>query len=145
MATFWRRLPIWTDWVVALIAAVVIYNVNVTKAGAPLSGVRPGPTPFGITEGGRIAFYGSLVVGALVLAAAGLVIVTMNGRRSRAVGGLMVRTYAGVAFAGLLGLLLDYRNGPVSTVHSFVYLMLSLGILRLARIGSLAFDDDESA
>ncbi len=145
MATFWRRLPIWADWVVASIAAVVVYNVNVTKAGAPLSGPRPGPTPFGITEGGRTAFYGSLVVGALVLVAAGLVVVAMNGRRNRVLGGLVVRTYAGVAFAGLLGLLLDYRNGPVSTVHSFVYLMLSLGIFRLARIGALAIDDDEGA
>jgi len=145
VATFWRRLPIWADWVVASIAAVVVYNVNVTKAGAPLSGVWPGPVPFGIAEGGRTAFYGSLVVGALVLTAAGLVILTTNGRRNRVVGGLVVRTYAGVALAGLLGLLLDYRDGPVSTVHSFVYLMLSLGILRLARISSLAFDDDESA
>ena len=43
--------------------------------------------------------------------------------------------------AGVLGLLLDYRDGPVRTVQLFVYLMLALGIVRLARVAALASAD----
>ncbi len=53
----------------------------------------------------------------------------------------MTRTFAGVTLAGVLGLLLDYRDGPVRTVQLFVYLMLALGIVRLARVAALASGD----
>ena len=84
--------------------------------------------------------YGALVVGGALLTATGLIIST-SGRQWRTVGGLLTRTFAGVALAGVLGLLLDYRDGPVRTVQLFVYLMLALGIVRLARVAALANDD----
>jgi hypothetical protein len=135
MATLWNRIPVWADWVVAAIAAIVVLNVNVTTAGDPLSGVglSAGATSAGITEGARSTFYGALVVGGVLLAATGLIISTSD-RHWRTVGGLLTRTFAGVALAGVLGLLLDYRDGPVRTVQLFVYLMLALGIVRLARV-----------
>ncbi|HSP27537.1 MAG TPA: hypothetical protein VLN74_03230 [Ilumatobacteraceae bacterium] len=46
-----------------------------------------------------------------------------------------------MALAGILGLLLDYRDGPVRTVQLFVYLMLCLGIVRVARVAALAGDN----
>ncbi len=142
MASLWNRIPVWSDWVVASIAAIVVLNVNVTTAGDPLSGVglSAGATSAGITEGARAAFYGALAVSAVVLTATGLLIAT-SGRRWRTVGGLLTRTFSGVALAGVLGLLLDHRDGPVRTVHLFVYLMLGLGIVRLARVAALANDD----
>lgn len=139
MARFWNRIPLWTDWVVASIAAVVVLNVNITTAGDPLSGagLSAGTSSAGISEGARATFYGALAVGAVVLAATGLLISTL-GRQQRIVGGTLTSTFAGVALAGLLGLLLDYRDGPVRTVQLFVYLMLCLGVVRLARVAALA-------
>ncbi len=142
MATLWSRIPAWADWVVAAIAAIVVLNINVTTAGDPLSGVglSAGATSVGITEGARSTFYGALVVGGVLLTATGLIISTSD-RRWRMVGGLLTRTFAGVSLAGVLGLLLDYRDGPVRTVQLFVYLMLALGVVRLARVAALATSD----
>lgn len=146
MATLWNRIPAWADWVVAAIAAIVVLNVNVnvnvTTAGDPLSGfgLSAGATSAGITEGARSTFYGALVVGGVLLMATGLIMSTSD-RHWRAVGGLLTRTFAGVSLAGVLGLLLDYRDGPVRTVQLFVYLMLALGIVRLARVAALASAD----
>ena len=139
MDAFWNRIPQWVDWIVATIAAIVILNVNITTAGDPLSGVglSAGATSAGITEGARATFYGALAVSASVLAATGLIITT-SGRQWRTMGGLLTRTFGGVALAGVLGLLLDYRDGPVRTVQLFVYLMLALGFVRLARVAALA-------
>ena len=142
MASLWNRIPVWADWVVAAIAAIAVLNVNVTTAGDPLSGVglSAGATSAGITEGARSVFYGALVVGGVLLTATGLIIST-SGRQWRTVGGLLTRTFTGVALAGVLGLLLDYRDGPVRTVQLFVYLMLALGVVRLARVAALANGD----
>ena len=142
MAGFWNRIPLWTDWVLAAIAAVVVLNLNITSAGDPLSGVglSAGPASAGISEGARATFYGALTVAAILLVATGLLISTL-GRQHRIVGGLLTRTFAGVALAGLLGLLLDYRDGPVRMVQLFVYLMLCVGIVRLARVAALTSDD----
>lgn len=139
MASYWNRIPVWADWVLASIVAVVVLNVNVTAVGDPLSGVglSAGPTSPGITEGARATFYGALTVGGVVLMATGLAVAT-SGRANRQLGGLLARTFAGVALAGLLGLLLDYRDGPVRTVQLVVYLMLALGIVRSVRITALA-------
>lgn len=138
MATLWDRIPTWADWVLSLVVAIVVLNLNVTEQGDPLSGVglSAGPTPAGITEGARSTFYGSLAVGGVLLAAAGFVI-TMTHRGAQPVGRLLSRTYGGVALAGLAGLLLDYRDGPVRTVQMAIYLMLFLGIVRFARIAAL--------
>ncbi|MEM9516203.1 MAG: hypothetical protein AAGA42_15240 [Actinomycetota bacterium] len=142
MASLWKRIPVWADWLVAAVAAVVVFNLNVTDAGDPLSGLglSAGDTSPGITESARSSFYGVLVVGGLLVAATGLIISTRD-RWWRAVGGLLTRTFSGVAVAGILGLLLDYRDGPVRTVHLFAYLMLALGIMRLARVAALASVD----
>lgn len=78
-----------------------------------------------------------------MLTAAGFVV--LSGRRNRVLGRLLVRTYAGVAAAGFLGLLLDYRDGPVRTVQLFVYLMLFLGAVRLARLAALSADDGKES
>ncbi len=136
----WNRLPVWADWIVALFAAIVVLNLNVTAAGDPLSGVglSAGPSSPGITEGARATFYGVLAIGAILLTAAGMVLsTTTNGRDDRA-GRLLIKTYPWVALAGLLGLLLDYRDGPVRTVQLLVYVLLLLGVIRLARVVSLA-------
>lgn len=126
MAPIWNRIPMWGDWIAAIIAAVVVLNVNVTSAGDPLSG---------LADGVRSTLYATLVVGGLVLAAAGLI---MSARSSGGtpIGGLLVRTYSCVAGAGLLGLLLDYRDGPVRTVQLVVYVMVTIGALRLARVSA---------
>lgn len=141
MATLWDRIPTWADWVLSLIVAIVVFNLNVTEQGDPLSGVglSAGPTSAGITEGARATFYGSLAVGGVLLAAAGLII-AMSHRGAQSVGKLLSRTYGGVALAGLAGLLLDYRDGPVRIVQLVVYLMLFLGIVRFARIAVLVSD-----
>jgi len=142
MARLWNRIPPGADWVVAAVAAIIVLNVNVTTAGDPLSGVglSAGATSAGITEGARSTFYGALVVGGVLLTATGLII-SASDRHWRMVGGLLTRTFAGVALAGVLGLLLDHRDGPVRTVQLFVYLMLALGVVRLARVAALASDD----
>ncbi|HSL73935.1 MAG TPA: hypothetical protein VK853_05695 [Ilumatobacteraceae bacterium] len=140
MDAFWNRIPQWADWIVATTAAIVILNLNITTAGDPLSGVGLPASP-GITEGARATFYGALAVSGSVLAATGLIIST-SGRQWRTVGGLLTRTFAGVALAGVLGLLLDYRDGPVRTVQLFVYLMLALGFVRLARVAALAREEE---
>ncbi|MEM9467377.1 MAG: hypothetical protein AAGA90_18530 [Actinomycetota bacterium] len=137
MSTRWSRTPRWADWVVAAHLAVIAMNLNVTSAGDPLSGlgVAADPATPGITDGGRTTLYGALLVAGAVVAAAGS-LPLLNGRRTIAAA-LVSRTYAGVALAGLLGLLLDYRDGPVRTVHAFVYLMLGLAIVRTVRVFGL--------
>ena len=132
MEQFWNRVPAWADWIVAIVVAVAVFNVNITSAGDPLSGVglSAGPRSAGITEAGRTTFYAALILGGVVLAAAGLVIADRRGPN----GGLLARTFSLVALAGLLGLLLDCRDGPVRTVQLAVYVLLFLGIVRLARI-----------
>ena len=94
MAGFWNRIPLWTDWVLAAIAAVVVLNLNITSAGDPLSGVgfSAGPASAGISEGARATFYGALTVAAALLVATGLLIST-SGRQHRIVGGLLTRCY----------------------------------------------------
>lgn len=146
MGSVWSRVPVWADWIVASIAAIVLLNVNVTSAGDPLSGVGlfAGSTSPGMTEGARATFYGVLVIGAIVLTAAGFVSSTVAHRRSAAAR-LLVTTYPLVALAGLLGLLLDHRDGPVRTVQSVVYLMLVLAIVRLARIVAMVADTHSDA
>ena len=69
MASLWNRVPVWVEWIVVSVAAIVLLNVNVTSAGDPLSGVglSAGPTSPGISEGARATFYGVLVIGALLL------------------------------------------------------------------------------
>lgn len=135
MASLWTRLPAWADWIVALVAAIVLLNLNVTAAGDPLSGVglSAGPTSPGITEGARATFYGVLVIGALLLTVAGMMLSTI-GRRQQVAGRLLVTTYPVVALAGLLGMLFDYRDGPVRIVQLAVYVMLVLAIVRLGRV-----------
>ena len=141
MSALWNRVPTWADWLIALVAAFLVFNVNVTDAGDPLSGVglSAGPTSAGITEGARSVFYGSMVVGGLVLAAAGFLMVA-TGRGHGPVANLLSRTYGGVALAGFAGLLLDYRDGPVRTVQLVVYLIFFLGIVRFARITAATAD-----
>lgn len=134
MALRWNHVPTWVDWAVAALAAVIALNVNVTSSGDPLSGIG---------EVSRATFYGVLVLGGIVLASVGLVLGTIG---AQAVGGLVARTYSLVAFAGVLGLLLDYRDGPVRTVQLVIYLMLFLGVVRLVRITvSLTAESDGKA
>lgn len=136
MASFWNRVPTWADWVAALAVAAVVLNLNVTDQGDPLSsvGLSVGPTTAGITEGAKTTFYGALMISGVLLASVGLA--TAIAGRAKALAGLVVRTYGGVALAGAAGLLLDYRDGPVRTVQLFVYLMLALGVLRFVRVAS---------
>lgn len=136
MTAFWDRLPTWADWVAALALAVVFLNLNVTDQGDPLSslGLSADPTTAGITEGAKTAFYATLMLSGVVLASIGLAIGL--AARVTALAGIVARTYGGVALAGAAGLLLDYRDGPVRTVHLFVYLMMGLGALRFARVAA---------
>lgn len=139
MASFWDRVPTWADWAAALAVAVVVLNLNVTDQGDPLSsvGLSAGPTTAGITEGAKSTFYGSLMISGVLLASVGLA--TAIAGWAKALTGLVVRTYGGVALAGAAGLLLDYRDGPVRTVQLFVYLMLALGAVRFVRVASAVY------
>jgi hypothetical protein len=136
MNSLWRRVPVVADWALAIVAGVVIYNLNVTSAGGPLSGagLSAGPTSASITEAGRTTFYGALVVAGAVIAAAGLLVVALSAQR-QAEGALLARTFAGLALAGIAGLLLDYRDGPVSWTQLAVYTIVVLSVLRFIRVG----------
>lgn len=133
MRRFYSRVPPWGDWAVALGLGIIVLNLNVTAVGDPLSGVglSAGPTSPGITETGRVVLYGTLGVGGAAIAAAGLVMAA-TGRR--AVGSLVARTFGFLAGAGLAGLLLDYRDGPVRTIHLVVYVAIALAAVRLGRV-----------
>jgi hypothetical protein len=141
MANIWRRFPPVLDWAVAAVAAVVLYSVHVTEQGGPLEGVglSAGPTTAGITEGARATFYGSLAVLGAVLAAGGL-LVTAVQPRWRAGGLLLSRTFGGLALTGLAGLLLDYRDGPVSWLHLLVYAVVTLSVIRFVRVSVMMAD-----
>ena len=138
MAMMWRRVPAAADWVVAVLGAVVIYSLHVTDQGSPLDGggLSAGLATAGITEGARATFYGSLVVAGAVLAAAGL-LMTVVAPRWRSAGLLLSRTFAGLSAAGLAGLLLDYRDGPVSWVHLVVYALVVLSVVRFVRVSMM--------
>lgn len=138
MTTTWQRVPPVADWAVAVVGSVMIYSLNITDQGSPLNGVglSAGPTTAGITEGARAAFYGALVVAGALFAVAGL-LMTVAGRQWREAGLLTSRTFAGLAAAGLGGLLLDYRDGPVSWVHLVVYAVLVLGVVRFVRVSMM--------
>lgn len=85
-----------------------------------------------------------LAIGALLLTGAGIVLSTV-ARRQHAAARLLVTTHPLVALAGLLGLLFDYRDGPVRTVQLIVYLLLVLAVVRLGRIvASLANHDTDA-
>lgn len=132
---FMKRIPVIVDWVVAVVVAIVIYNVHVTSAGAPLSGagLSAGPTSAGITEAGRTTFYGALMITGAVIASVGLLLTAMKSER-HAEGALLSRSFAALFLVGGAGLLLDYRDGPVSWMHLAVYTIVVLALLRFVRV-----------
>jgi hypothetical protein len=138
MSSFWNRIPTWVDWIVALVAAVILLNINVTAAGDPLSGAG---SSNGISDAARATFYGALMLGGIIVCAVGLTISALSSERT-ASGALLSRTFAFVAFAGTAGLLLDQRDGPVRLVQLVAYAAVALGGVRLAR--ATAATDDEA-
>lgn len=130
------RVPAWADWVVAIVAAIVVFNLNVTSAGDPLSGIRgvtDVPRRPGISESGRMLFYLAIAVAGATLAAGTLVVVVLGrGLAAHAVPAL--RSFGLLAAAGAAGLLLDYTDGPVRLVQLFVYVALILAVLRFIRL-----------
>ena len=130
-----KRIPVVADWVVAVAVAIVIYNVHVTSAGAPLSGagLSAGPTSAGITEAGRTTFYGALMITGAVIAGIGLLLTAVKSER-HAEGALLSRSFAALCLVGGAGLLLDYRDGPVSWMHLGVYTIIVLALLRFVRV-----------
>ena len=138
MSSLRRRIPVAADWALAIVAGAVICNLNVTTAGGPLSGVglSAGPTSAGMTEAGRTTFYGALVVAGAVIAGVGLVLTTVKTDR-RVEGALLSRTFAGLSLVGVAGLLLDYRDGPVSWTQLAVYTIVVLAVLRFIRVWSM--------
>ncbi|MCU0311699.1 MAG: hypothetical protein MUE36_12260 [Acidimicrobiales bacterium] len=147
MATIWRRVPAAADWAVAVVAGIALYALNVTDQGGPLdgAGLSAGPTTAGITEGGRVTFYGALAIVGAVLAMGGLLI-TIAGPGWRSAGLLASRSFGGLAAAGLAGLLLDYRDGPVSLIRSVVYVLLVLSVVRFVRVSIMlaSLSDEET-
>lgn len=135
MSSLVKRIPVIADWVVAFALAIVIYSVQVTSAGAPLSGVglSAGPTSAGITEAGRTTFYGALMITGAVIAGIGLLLTAMKSER-HAEGALLSRSFAALCLVGGAGLLLDYRDGPVSWMHLAVYTIVVLALLRFVRV-----------
>ena len=129
MATLWTRIPNWVDWLIALLAAIIVVNLNVTKAGDPLSSAGAE----GISDLARTVFYSALLLGGLIVCALGVTISAFGSERSPT-GDLLARTFAWVALAGTAGLLLDYRDGPVATVQLGAYVAVALSVVRLARI-----------
>lgn len=147
MSSLRNRVPLAADWLIALVAGVAVSSLNITSAGGPLSGagLSAGPTSAGITEAGRVTFYGALVVAGAVLAAASVVLSAL-GPKLRAASSLGVRSFGGLALTGVAGLLLDYRDGPVSWVQLAVYVLLVLSVIRFARLSSMlaSVSEDES-
>jgi hypothetical protein len=131
------KVPSWVDWLAAVIIGVAVFNLNVTSAGDPLSGVRgmtDGPSPAGISETARTTFYAAITVGGSALAAGALIMVELGrGLGNQAV--LAIRAFGLLAAAGIAGLLLDYTDGPIRTVEFVVYVSLVLASIRFLRLG----------
>lgn len=130
------RVSPWIDWVAAIVIALVVFNLNVTSAGDPLSGVRRMTEAMkspGISESARTSFYAALVVAGAVLAAAALVVVVL-GRVFHAEAVLALRAFGLLAASGTAGLLLDYPDGPIRVVQLLVYVALILAVVRFARL-----------
>jgi hypothetical protein len=146
MASIVRRISPLADWAIALVAGVAIYVVHVTKVGSPLVGLSTGPTTPGISQEAKTTFYGALVVAGAVFAAVGFVI-TALAPRTKEVGALVARSFGGLMLAGIAGLLLDYKDGPVDSVHLLVYVVLVLSVVRFVRIAAILSSslDDEPA
>lgn len=141
MSNIWNRIPTWADWIVALVVAVGLLNINITAAGDPLSGAGP---QNGMSDAARATFYGALMLGGLIVCAAGLAIAALGSERT-ASGQLLARTFAFVALAGTAGLLLDQRDGPVRLVQLIAYTAVALGALRLARLTTAGNPEDMPA
>ncbi len=143
-----KRVPVGWDWLLAAFLGIVIYNLNVTSQGAPLNGVggAPGPASAGITDGARTAFYVALAVTGAVLTVGGFALIVAE-RRWRSAGALASRSFAGLTAVGLAGLLLDYRDGPVSWLHLAVYVLMVLGLIRFVRVSAMlaSAGEDEPA
>ncbi|MEL6892870.1 MAG: hypothetical protein AAFP84_14830 [Actinomycetota bacterium] len=135
MAAVVERVAPWVDWIIAVAVAVVVVNLNVTAVGDPLSGVglSAGPTSPGITEGARATFYAVMGIGGMLFVAVGMAL-AFTTPAARSVSRLLMTTFSLLALAGVLGLLLDYRDGPVRLTQLFAYVALALGTVRLARI-----------
>ena len=133
-----KRIPVVADWVVAVMVAIVIYNLHVTSAGAPLSGagLSAGPASAGITEAGRTRFYGALMITGAVIASIGLLLTAMKSER-HAEGALLSRSFAALCLVGGAGLLLDFRDGPVSWMQLAVYTIVVQAFLRFIRVSMM--------
>ncbi len=131
-----RRLPAWTDWVVAVAGGVALLNVNVTDHGDPLSGM---------TENMRTAFYAVLaIVGTIALCTA-----VLGGLLRPAISSAAVRAATGFGFlacSAIAALLLDQREGPVRTVQLLAYVGVCIGVVRFIHLGiELAHVDETNA
>ena len=136
MTTRWR-IPYWCEWIIALVGAVTLLNINVTSAGDPLSGSGGGVSGPGITDSGRTAFYVALALAGAVLAGCFIVTAFVSPIHQR-VALLGVRTFGVVTLAGIAGLLFDYQDGPVRLVQLVAYFAVVLGAVRLAAVAVAA-------
>jgi hypothetical protein len=132
-----EKLPLWVDWLVALVIAIVVFNLNVTSAGDPLSGVRgnaPQAGAPGISEDARTAFYLAITLAGTVLGTGSMLVAALWRYLPAALLG--VRSFGFLSAAGMAGLLLDYVDGPVRTVQLLVYVAVALASLRFTRLAT---------
>jgi hypothetical protein len=116
----------------------VLFNLNVTEAGDPLANLRSADGAVaGISDEGKNALYGALAVSGVVLGSVAMLLASLIRDHSRvrrtATGSLT--TFGLLALAGVAGLALDYRDGPVRTVQFVVYFATVLAVVRAARLG----------
>ena len=71
-----------------------------------------------------------------MIAGIGLLIAAMKSER-HAEGALLLRSFAALCLVGGAGLLLDYRDGPVSWMHLAVYTIIVLALLRFVRVSMM--------
>jgi len=140
------RARAWAERLGALLLGVVLLNVNVTDAGDALSSVSgpPGTAQAGITPESKALLY---VVLALVGTSLALWSTSQAlrsdvlARRFRSLGS----PGALLAAAGVAGLALDHRDGPVRTVQLVVYVMLSLAAIRAVGLAVAISRNDASS
>jgi hypothetical protein len=133
------RVPPWGDWLIALVVAIVLFNVHITSSGDALSGVRGvgGVSAPGISEAGRTSFYAAIAIVGAVLAAGTLVVIVLPAGLARQAAAAF-RTFGLLAASGIAGLLLDYPDGPVRTVELLAYVAMVVATIRFIRLGVAA-------
>lgn len=116
----------------AFAASVVLLNVNVTRAGDPLSSIYAVERE-GITPTAKTALYATLAVIGAIVASTG-VLASLLTSTARTAARHTATAFALLSLSGIAGLALDVRDGPVRLVQHFAYFAVVLAAATFARL-----------